>query len=443
LSMIIPLSIGVVLSQRGPRRAAAAALAAAASVLILAAGSKSAFFGVLAGLAVFLALAAATAFRIRRESGAGSPVRRPARRLAVLVLAGLIIAAGAGLLAVRSGVFRQVLSMRTIERLPGTKYQLNQRINTLWRLAGDCVEASPLTGVGIGAYIIESSNFTARAGGSLKDLPDSAENYFLQAAAELGLIGLAVFLWFFWEIFRKARSAWRGAPPRSPDRWLLAGTISGLVAYAFNTLTHSYIGSFEIKYTFWFFVAVVFILGGRDDPAEDGGTSRDLGGMRRRWLAAAVILFGAAYLWVSAHGLSLARAMDTYPIPREAGVGKVEKTDDGREFRWTREYGGLPVRVETPSLVVTIHASHPDIGKNPVRVRISLAPDVFHRGRTLKEIILTTSDWREIVLDVPSEDIGRSRILFFEVGRTWNPSKTTGAPDSRNLGIAIGPIRFR
>jgi hypothetical protein len=127
----------------------------------------------------------------------------------------------------------------------------------------------------------------------------------------------------------------------------------------------------------------------------------------------------------------------------EAGVGGIEKTDDGREFRWTREYGGIPVRVASPLLAVPIHASHPDIGARPVPVRISLAPDVFRRGRVLMELSLSSSDWREIVLDIPAGDVGRQRILFFEVGRTWNPSKTTGAPDSRNLGIAVGPIRFK
>lgn len=444
LSMIIPLSLGSALSFRGLRRAGAVVLAAASGVLILAAGSKSAFFGGLAGLVCFIGLAAATALRRRRE-GTSHRANLPPARFRVLLLVGILAAAGAGVLAVRIGVLRSFLSTRTIERLPTTKYQLNQRINTLWRLAGDCLAAYPATGVGVGSYIIESSNFAARDGDSLTDLPDSAENYFLQVAAELGLPGLAVFIWFVWEIFIKGRKAWRASLPRSPDRWLLAGAISGLVSYAFNTLAHSYIGSFEIKYTFWLFVAAVFTLGVRNAPGEAGTeslASRPERG-RRTAAAIAVVLFGAVFLWISTHALSLARTTERFPIPREAGLGKVEKTADGQEFRWTREYGGLTVRIDSPVLAVPIHATHPDIGSRPVTIRISLAPDIFHRGRTLKELTLSSPEWREVVLDLPAGEVGHRRVLFFEIGRTWNPSKTTGAPDSRNLGIAVGPVRFR
>ena len=446
LSMIIPLSIGAVLSRRGPKRAAAAALAASAVVLILAAGSKSAFFGALAGLACFLALAAATAFRRRRESGAGSPGRRPARRLAVLVLAGLIAAAGAGVLAVEvrraSGrSFRCGLS----NGFRGRKRSSPMRVNTLWRLAGDCVEASPLTGVGIGAYIIESSNFTARDGGSLKDLPDSAENYFLQAAAELGLTGLAVFLWFFWEIFRKARSAWRSAPPRSPDRWLLAGAISGLVAYAVNTLTHSYIGSFEIKYAFWFFVAAVFILGRPDYPAGAGRARRSSGPDPARPDRGGD----------GGHPLRRGPSLDFDPrtvarpghghVPHPARSRRGEGREDGRRKRVP-----LDPRIRRPSgpsrepvarrpapRLASRHRDERRPRQDLARAR-RLPPGADDQGSRPVQ-----PEWQEIVLDVPAEDVGRSRILFFEVGRTWNPSKTTGAPDSRNLGVAVGPIRFQ
>ena len=34
-------------------------------------------------------------------------------------------------------------------------------------------------------------------------------------------------------------------------------------------------------------------------------------------------------------------------------------------------------------------------------------------------------------------------ILLFKVNRTWNPLKVLGTPDPRNLGVAIGEIKFR
>jgi hypothetical protein len=438
LSMIIPLSLGGVLASRGLKRAAAALLAAASAVLILAAGSKSAFLGLFVGLAGFACLAAGTALRKRRESAGKWPVRR----WAVVLLIAAIAGGGIGFLAVRTGLGKRVLSMRTMERLPRTKLHLEQRLNTVWRLAGEGIAAYPLTGLGVGGYIIESSNYAAVTGVKIA-MPDSAENYFLQVAAEMGLPGLVVFLWIFWEIFRKARAAWRKAPLRGPERWILAGTVSGILAYVFNLLTHSYIGSYEIKYIFWLFAAAVFILGGGPEAASETAGASAARRRSRRTTAAFVAAFGLAHLWSSAHGLSLDRTTVRFPVPKEIGLGRMEKTDDGREFRWTREYGGVPVAAASSALVVPVHASHPDIAARPVRVRISLRPDVFRAGPVLKVLVLETWEWRDVELPIPAADVGKRRILFFEVDRTWNPSKTTGAPDSRDLGLAVGPVRSR
>ncbi|MDH7512870.1 MAG: hypothetical protein QHH14_07990 [Clostridiales bacterium] len=40
------------------------------------------------------------------------------------------------------------------------------------------------------------------------------------------------------------------------------------------------------------------------------------------------------------------------------------------------------------------------------------------------------------------EKVGQEITLLFKVSRTWNPLKTTGARDPRNLGVAIGEITF-
>ena len=41
------------------------------------------------------------------------------------------------------------------------------------------------------------------------------------------------------------------------------------------------------------------------------------------------------------------------------------------------------------------------------------------------------------------QEVNQEAILLLKVSRTWNPQKTLGTPDPRNLGVAIGEIRFK
>jgi hypothetical protein len=88
-------------------------------------------------------------------------------------------------------------------------------------------------------------------------------------------------------------------------------------------------------------------------------------------------------------------------------------------------------------------ASHPDIRQNPVRVKIYLVKDLFKQKKLLGELTLNESVWNNYEFSVPKEEVGQEAILLLKVNRTWNPLKTTGAPDPRNLGVAIGKITFR
>lgn len=125
----------------------------------------------------------------------------------------------------------------------------------------------PLSGVGLGAYIIELPNYYKND----KDMPrpdiqpfrriDTAENYFLQLGAELGLVGLAVCFWLFWLIFKQMRrSLGANGEPDRLSKYIRLGASAGIISLLVNFLFHSYIGSFEIQYTFWFLVALIFRL---------------------------------------------------------------------------------------------------------------------------------------------------------------------------------------
>ncbi len=80
--------------------------------------------------------------------------------------------------------------------------------SALWESAWQMIKSYPVTGVGLGGYIVELPNYLRTLGLPFPST-DSAENYFLQIGSELGLIGLFLVLWLFWEIFKKARETWK------------------------------------------------------------------------------------------------------------------------------------------------------------------------------------------------------------------------------------------
>jgi hypothetical protein len=454
LSMLVPVLLGTLLCFRGRLRILASLLILLSGSLIFLVGSKSGLLAVVASAVLFSILAVGV--------GIGRYKAKPVS-LAKLHPRTYLLAAGAilliiGLLTFDRPLIKKISNSTTVSRL-STSLQLKTleeifsgRADTLWNMAVRMIEDYPLAGVGIGGYIIESSNYAAVAKTEI-GTPESAENYFLQVGAELGWIGLALILWILWEILKRIFRGYKKIPVNDPRRFLFIGASCGIFSFILDTQVHSYIGSYEIVYIFWLLVGLVFLLGSKDPedgspkPAENQKPDlpRTAIFSRKFIIATAVVIFvsGSTLLWNSTHSLSLARRTKELNLPREFGLDKLEKTADGREFRWTREYGGIPVKLEKSVLSIPIHASHPDIRKKPVQVKFYLVKDFFKHKTFLKEITLARNEWQDVVLSVSQEDIGQEAILLLKINRTWNPLKTKGVPDARNLGVAVGKIEFK
>jgi uncharacterized membrane protein len=415
------------------------------SFMILFTGSKSGLI-VLPIIIIFLGIMSASALGKHR----GMPERKENFRkkfptvafFTSIVIVGFIVLFG---IAHKDAVIKTISSSRTFERTktliskPTLDNVLIGRGNAGWPLAAAMMKEYPLTGVGIGGYIIEMSNYAKDKNVPI-DIPESAENSALQIGSELGLIGLVVAAWIFWEIIKQIVRLFKSIPRSSSDRYLIIGLTGGILAFVLISFVHTFIWSYEIKYTFWLLVGLLFCL---KQPEKSDYKPR---WFKKKEIVAGLILlvaFSAIHLWNSTHSLSLESRTQKYGLNREFGLDKLEKTDEGREFRWTREYGGIPVKIEKSALSIPLHASHPDIRKKPVRVGIYLIKDFFKHKMFLKEITLSRNEWQDAALTVPPEDVGQEAILLLKVSRTWNPLKTKGVPDPRNLGVAVGKVTFR
>lgn len=452
LSIIMVLILSVGLAFRGLTRICAFFIFTLSGYLILFTGSKTGFFSLLLSLSLFIVMV----FIIIIQKNKLRIFSLKKIRAASVVLFILLITSVFLVIHFNEFIFKEMRKSSTIQRMTSMSsfFKFGGRPDALWKMAVGMIKNYPLTGVGIGGYIIEVSNYY-----EIYQLPrwepESAENYILQAGSELGFVGLFSVLWIFWEILKQIRRRYREISPDDPYKILLIGAIAGILAFLLNIQTHSYIGSYEIGYAFWLLVGLIYGLSSIHKPemqcgkenasarGEPASVRKPLFTRRFKVLAAALLIFyGAVHLWNSTHSLSLKSRSERFGIKQEFGLDKLEKTGDGREFRWTREYGGKTLKIEKPILMLPLHASHPDIKKNPVRVKIYLVKEFFKQKKLLKEISLAQSDWQAVTLSIP-EEVGNEVILLIKVSRTWNPLKTLGTPDLRNLGVAIGRIEFK
>jgi hypothetical protein len=453
--MFFPLLMGIFLAKKGVLRILALLGILGSAYLIFFSASKISVVSLLiAGVLFFLLI-----FRSIRGISSTKIIR------AVTIAAIILVVIFLGSIFIKNSISHDVASSATFSRLDriwifmktgNWQNILAGRMDTLWKMALAITKDYPLTGVGIGAYIIESSNYSAMLDRPI-GTPESAENYLLQVTSELGLVGLVLVFWILWEISKQIKKAYKIIPSNDEHRFILTGAICGLGAFLLNSLVHSYIGSYEIKYSLWFLIGIIYALpyvqqskpqkqleeSELASPAKSKIPPKSH--LRRAIDIAAVsilFIFGTVHVWNSTHSLSLKSRTDQLGLKREFGMDKLERDTDGREFRWTRNYGGLPIAIDKPILVVPLHAAHPDIQRKPVKVKIYLVKEFFKQKRLIGEITLAQNDWKDIELSVP-DDVGHEAILLLKVSRTWNPSKMTGVSDPRNLGVAVGKITFR
>ena len=450
MAIVAPVFLGAFLRLPAVRSLPFLALSLSAVVMIFLSGSRSGLIALLLTIPG-LGLLFLASRRARRGSAVRAEAGRPGRpRLVRAAWIAISLAVVLGI-AWRTDLAKTLSRSKTVLRLnmmlsdPSLKYVLYNRGDTLWPIALAMLKDYPVTGVGAGGYIIEMSNYAVDKKIDI-GTPESPENLPLLIGSELGLAGLFVAAWIFWEIGRKGARQWKALAAAPRDRFLLAGLAGGIVAFALISLVHTFIWSYEIHYTFWLMAALVFALGEGNAPAagEPGAASRVPKSRAARILfPAALLIFSAVHLWNSTHSLSLESRAAKYGFKQDFGFYQQEKTADGRDFRWTGKRAGTELLIEKARLEVPLLASHPDISERPVRVRVFLVRRFFKDKRLLGERILKDSDWRTHEFDLAPEDVGHSAVLLFQVDRTWVPRQALGVTDPRRLGVGVGAVRFK
>ncbi|MBD3413404.1 MAG: hypothetical protein GF421_03110 [Candidatus Aminicenantes bacterium] len=430
LAVVVPLLLSLVFFFKGVRRIFSLVVFHLAMIILPNTGSRSGLIAFILSLVLFGGLY----MFVSRKHGSYS-LKKAMIRVAALVL--IMAAVLTIVLFFKGAVVSQRLNELWVSyKQGGLDKALAERSSSIWKGAAYMIRDYPLTGVGMGAFIIELPNYAQVHEFSLRTT-DSAENYWIQVMAELGIMGLFFALWMFGVLFKQMKQSLTNR--LSQDRWkfLQIGISCSIVSMMLIFCVHTFIGSYELKYTFWLLAGMLFI----SSPPEEKSRPPVLGSRFLLFFSAALItVFTGFQLWNSTHSLSLERQSDVLGLDQSFGFYAIEQTQSGTEFQWSKKRGCLRIRVKEPVLKVPVMASHPDIKQNPVQVKIFLVKDFFREKNMLDQVVLTNSSWETRTFHLP-EEVGRQITLLFEVSRTWNPWKMTGALDIRNLGIALGEIK--
>ena len=442
LAAFVPLVLGLVFVAKGAWKALYFVLLLFVFVLFPHIGARSAFLGLSVSLLAFFVLAIKI-IPFPKISGREFLKTSAVQLLALFILVAVLI--GGAVSFTRSRLYDRLKNNVIDLTKTGNWLRISPERYFLWKEACSMIKKFPLTGVGVGGYIIELPNYylldkdeDASPLDSFKRI-DSAENYFLHVGAEMGIIGLLLVLCVFFTLFRLMFKNGRNLFWTDKDNFIFLGAAAGLISLFSNFFFHSFIGNFETKYMFWLLAGIVMVWGrwpGKSpEKTHVSRTYRIVG-------VCCIFLFGGIHFWNSSHSLSLKSRTETFDIKQNFGLYRVEMMGDGQKFQWTREYGGLSLEVVKPVIKIPLHASHPDIKEDPVKVKIYLVKEFFKEKRLLDELVLTDSAWRTCEFQIP-EELGEKVILLLYVSRTWNPQKAWGVPDPRNLGVAVGEIEFK
>jgi len=447
LGSVWPLILGLSFASKGFKRICLGAVLILILFVYPQIGSRSSFLGLVISVFIFLLL---FLYAYLKKPHQYNRKKKPRIfKVAIGIIIAAFCLAGMTYLLTTSQsklLYRLKGNVKTLSSV-GELISISPERYFLWKEAVHMTQDYPLTGVGVGAFIIELPNYyqkdTKLYENNLEAFRriDSAENYFLQVSSELGFTGLICIFWLFWTIFYQIKKTFQTYSFNDKNTFILIGATAGFFSLLVNFFFHSYIGAFEIKYTFWLLVALVFCLG--KSEGEKGKEEKVL--FSRNFKIFSVILiaiFGVTHLWNSTHTLSLKSRTEQFELVQNFGFYQGEKDQSGREFRWTKSYGGTTIKIEKPVIEIPLLAAHPDIRGKSVEVEIYVVKNFFKHKKLLGKLTLKQSAWKTYTYSIPDE-VGEDVILLFKVSRTWNPLKAFGTPDPRNLGVAIGKIQFK
>jgi O-antigen ligase len=338
------------------------------------------------------------------------------------------------------------LGQRIRSLIPGKAFQyLRQQRAIFWAAGWEMFMETPVFGVGIGRYYQMSEIYFSRAqiqqlepGSAYKR--ENAHNYFLQVAAETGIVGFALFVGFLlWLLVR--RWDFRGRSKNSAAGMAIIGLLV-------MSLTGHPLLVQSIFFMSCAMAALIVDNGSRvsADGCQVSGVGCQASGVGCQGDAAAEPEEDSAkerrprkafrrrrMLWISLLGvlmvlyvLHVKSIWNQLPSNFEWGFYTTE--GEGKQaYRWTR---GLALKLmdRDQLKVLFVRAANPDLPQRAVKVTICADDHV------LQELDLRDDAWHAV--EMQTQQLPVRFVLGIKSSRTWTPAKY-GPPDYRELGVMV------
>jgi len=348
-AMIAGLSFGMAASTRGIRQRLWIAALVMSIVGVGLSGSRSA-------VAALVLVTAAAAVWVGRSHGVG-------QRLSPR--AGWGLAIGVGLIAVIVFV-----------RMPlffGSQMRREFTLTSVRMIA-----ARPILGVGVGRYYTLSRLIlTPRLGALYAE--ENAHNYSLQIGAELGLAGLAAFVWLV------AALLWPAARSLSdPSRdFVSAGLFASAIVFLLTSFSgHPFLVR-EVSFPFWMLIGVATVASQSHAPPT-----------RPAWMTR-VAVGAIAFLIV---GVGFRPGVPRLRLkPLQDGLGPVQMELRGRRFRDMGAYGSLFVGPTVTGVEIPVRLA--DAARTGPRMRVWDQEPGWSQHQTI-----VGADWVIVRVTLPTAD---------------------------------------
>ncbi|MFH0918387.1 MAG: O-antigen ligase family protein, partial [Candidatus Omnitrophota bacterium] len=133
---------------------------------------------------------------------------------------------------------------------------------SIYRNTVNMISQHPFIGVGVNTFSKNYGKYKLAAVEATTKTPDTiyAHNSFLQMAAEVGMLGLGVFLVFLLVVLKKAWMVFK----KNSDPFLKAFSVSvfaAIIAFLINGLTETSLYHSRLVMIFWFLIGLALALG--------------------------------------------------------------------------------------------------------------------------------------------------------------------------------------
>lgn len=411
--------------------------------MVLLSGSRSAFIGIFSSLMFIL-------FIFFRDLKVFLSSKRnkliffiPLSLLVIIALIGLFLIvkrpgfiAGIGLidkLAETAGTaikfYRKDGLVEAIKSISNYRY-------IYWQQAIVMAKDFPLTGIGIGNYIVELPQYIIKTGAYFFQV-DFAGNYYLQVVSELGLVGLFLVLYLYYMIIKKAVIYFKTS---NKNRLLAGGLFSSFLAMlvVFNLGAHTNIG--EIQLTFWLIIGLLLAAIRAETMRSYRMKTRifsleSFGYKRIIPLLIILIIFSGLFFKASFEELSINVKQSGYEFENEYGFYD-QFEENGVIYQWTAIDASKVIQKETDTIIIPMRAANPDITDKPLQVKI------FINNSLMDELTFNDDRWYDVAIDLSY--LKRDQFtLTLVCSRDWVQRDWGVGSSNKELGVLIEQWYFK